>query len=230
MVYPTGMAYLHDAVCVLCGLLLSIHDFRTRRVPRIWVAVCLVLQNIAAAVAYVFAQDMVISRFKLFRAAASVLFPRTSVQDISQSWSSGVALVTVTLGLALVLSLLQSGIMLLLALIRPGSLGFGDVTATLLFTNALALHGCWIVLLWWLLSGVFGLIALWFWKTISISPFQSHRSSKKSSTNNSHSIIVHATTSRPGNSSATESLYKQNLAFVPVLYAGTITSILLAIV
>lgn len=217
MVYPTGMAYLHDVVCVLCGLLLSQHDIRIRRVPRMWVAVCLVLQNLAVVIAYIYSPASVFSRLTLFRSVALLIFPRSSVQNFAASnttvltestGASRIVVLFATLGVALALSLLQAGIMLLLALIRPGSLGFGDVTATLLFTNALAMHGVWQILVWWLASGIFGSIALWLWnvRNKSASPFQSHES--------------HA-------NSLPSTQREQTLAFVPILYAGTIASLLL---
>lgn len=50
-----------------------------------------------------------------------------------------------------------------LALLKPGSLGLGDVTATLMVGLAVGAYGLGPVVVWWLMMGVLGLafIALW---------------------------------------------------------------------
>ncbi|BDR52950.1 peptidase A24 [Bombiscardovia nodaiensis] len=60
------------------------------------------------------------------------------------------------LGLALASTVVQT----FLALIRPGALGFGDVTATALVGLSLGVLGWQASLAWWLLMGAFGLVAL----------------------------------------------------------------------
>lgn len=55
------------------------------------------------------------------------------------------------------------GMQLGLALLRPGSLGFGDVTVALVIGQALGLFGVRAFVLWWLLMGVLGLIWIWAW-------------------------------------------------------------------
>ena len=44
-----------------------------------------------------------------------------------------------------------------LALVRPGALGFGDVTVTLVMGLAVGTAGLWGVVVWWLAMGVLGL-------------------------------------------------------------------------
>jgi leader peptidase (prepilin peptidase) / N-methyltransferase len=50
-----------------------------------------------------------------------------------------------------------------LALIKPGALGFGDVTVTLVMGLGVGMAGLYAMVLWWLLIAVIGLlwIALW---------------------------------------------------------------------
>lgn len=61
-----------------------------------------------------------------------------------------------SLGLCVGSTLLQ----FILALIRPGALGFGDVTATALVALSLGPLGLTTVIVWWLLMGLMGLLAL----------------------------------------------------------------------
>ncbi len=60
----------------------------------------------------------------------------------------------------LLLALASAGLQLMLALVRPGALGLGDVTATGLVALSLAVFGWTTILVWWLMMGLLGLIAL----------------------------------------------------------------------
>ncbi|NMM99609.1 peptidase A24 [Bifidobacterium sp. DSM 109958] len=61
---------------------------------------------------------------------------------------------------AVVISLGAAVLQLLLGLIRPGSLGFGDVTITLVVGLAVGAAGWFAVLYWWLAMGALGLAAI----------------------------------------------------------------------
>ena len=65
-----------------------------------------------------------------------------------------------TLMLAVVISLAAAVLQLLLGLIKPGSLGFGDVTITLVMGLAVGAVGWTAVLYWWIAMGVIGLAAI----------------------------------------------------------------------
>lgn len=60
----------------------------------------------------------------------------------------------------LLLTLACAGLQLLLALVRPGALGLGDVTATSLVALSLSVLGWTTILVWWLMMGLLGLVAL----------------------------------------------------------------------
>lgn len=60
----------------------------------------------------------------------------------------------------LLLTLACAGIQLLLALVRPGALGLGDVTATGLVALSLSVLGWTTILVWWLMMGLLGLVSL----------------------------------------------------------------------
>ena len=60
----------------------------------------------------------------------------------------------------LLLTLASAGLQLMLALIRPGALGLGDVTATGLVALSLSVLGWTMILVWWAMMGLLGLIAL----------------------------------------------------------------------
>ena len=60
----------------------------------------------------------------------------------------------------LLLTLASAGLQLLLALVRPGALGLGDVTATGLIALSLSVLGWTTILIWWFMMGLLGLIAL----------------------------------------------------------------------
>ena len=60
----------------------------------------------------------------------------------------------------LLLTLASAGLQLLLALIRPGALGLGDVTATGLVALSLSVLGWTTILVWWVMMGLLGLVAL----------------------------------------------------------------------
>ena len=64
---------------------------------------------------------------------------------------------------ALVFAGLCTLVQLALALIRPGALGLGDVTATLMIGLAVGTGGLIAVVLWWLCMGILGVgfVALW---------------------------------------------------------------------
>ncbi|MBW3088966.1 peptidase A24 [Bifidobacterium sp. 82T24] len=70
----------------------------------------------------------------------------------SHSWMPLVG----SVGLAMASALVQ----LALALVRPGALGFGDVTCTLLMGLAVGCLGVETVAMWWLFMGLFGLAML----------------------------------------------------------------------
>lgn len=61
-------------------------------------------------------------------------------------------------------AVVAAGLQLLLALVRPGALGFGDVTATLLVGQAVGLFGVVRFALWWLAMGAVGLLWIWLWR------------------------------------------------------------------
>ncbi|MDT7507265.1 prepilin peptidase [Bifidobacterium sp. H6bp22N] len=60
----------------------------------------------------------------------------------------------------LLLTLASAGLQFLLALVRPGALGLGDVTATGLVALSLSVMGWTTILVWWLMMGLLGLVAL----------------------------------------------------------------------
>ena len=60
----------------------------------------------------------------------------------------------------LLLTLASAGLQFLLALVRPGALGLGDVTATGLVALSLSVLGWTTILVWWLMMGLLGLVAL----------------------------------------------------------------------
>lgn len=60
----------------------------------------------------------------------------------------------------LLLTLACAGLQLLLALVRPGALGLGDVTATGLVALSLSVLGWTTILVWWLMMGLLGLVSL----------------------------------------------------------------------
>lgn len=74
-------------------------------------------------------------------------------------WGNNLFLVMQALVFAVLCALVQLG----LALIKPGALGLGDVTATLMMGLAVGMTGLWGVVVWWLSIGALGLvwIALW---------------------------------------------------------------------
>lgn len=74
------------------------------------------------------------------------------LSTITQYWDN--------LIMSIVFMLVCTAIQYILALIRPGALGLGDVTATALITFALGWLGLIPVLLWWLYCGICGLIQL----------------------------------------------------------------------
>nr|WP_217625514.1 prepilin peptidase [Bifidobacterium callimiconis] len=62
--------------------------------------------------------------------------------------------------MSLVLALACAAVQLLLAMVRPGTLGFGDVTCTLMMGIAVGWFGVEAVLVWWILMGLLGLVML----------------------------------------------------------------------
>lgn len=65
-----------------------------------------------------------------------------------------------SLAMSVVLGLGSALVQLGLAMVRPGTLGFGDVTCTLMMGFAVGWFGLTAVLLWWMLMGLIGLIML----------------------------------------------------------------------
>ena len=55
---------------------------------------------------------------------------------------------------AILFAVLSAVLQCALALVKPGSLGFGDVTATLLMGLAVGMFGLFAVVFWWLAIGV----------------------------------------------------------------------------
>ncbi|MBT1166788.1 peptidase A24 [Bifidobacterium simiarum] len=68
------------------------------------------------------------------------------------------------LAMSVGLALLCAAIQLALGLLKPGHLGFGDVTCTLLVGLAVGSFGVQTVAVWWLLMGMIGLGMLWICK------------------------------------------------------------------
>ena len=66
----------------------------------------------------------------------------------------------IMLAQCLLLTLASAGLQFLLALVRPGALGLGDVTATGLVALSLSVLGWTTILVWWLMMGLLGLVAL----------------------------------------------------------------------
>lgn len=64
----------------------------------------------------------------------------------------------------LAMAVAAGALQLALALVRPGALGFGDVTATLMVGQAVGLFGPVRFALWWLAMGVLGLLWMWAWR------------------------------------------------------------------
>ncbi|RSX56566.1 peptidase A24 [Bifidobacterium samirii] len=64
---------------------------------------------------------------------------------------------------ALLFALLAAALQCALALVRPGALGLGDVTCTLMTGLGVGLAGFTAMLVWWLAMGLLGLawMALW---------------------------------------------------------------------
>ena len=65
-----------------------------------------------------------------------------------------------TVMIAVVISIGAAILQLLLGLIKPGALGFGDVTITLVIGLAVGSLGWMAVLYWWLAMGVIGMAAI----------------------------------------------------------------------
>ncbi|MFT8704116.1 MAG: hypothetical protein ABF805_01840 [Bifidobacterium sp.] len=61
---------------------------------------------------------------------------------------------------ALFIALLSALIQLVLAILRPGTLGLGDVTCTLLVGLAVGSQGFFPFAFWWLIMGLFGCCCL----------------------------------------------------------------------
>ena len=66
---------------------------------------------------------------------------------------------------ALLFAILATALQFALALIKPGALGFGDVTTTLLVGLSVGMFGLLAVVAWWLAIGILGLLwlAIWTW-------------------------------------------------------------------
>lgn len=70
-------------------------------------------------------------------------------------------------------AVLSAAIQFLLSQLKPGALGFGDVTASLLVGLAVGSFGLMPYLYWWLLMGALGLLWIFLW-----SKLVNHRISK----------------------------------------------------
>ncbi|MBT1171888.1 prepilin peptidase [Bifidobacterium sp. MA2] len=64
---------------------------------------------------------------------------------------------------ALMFALLCAFVQLLLALAKPGALGFGDVTAMLPLGLAVGMYGLGSVVTWWVAMSLAGLVWILFW-------------------------------------------------------------------
>lgn len=64
---------------------------------------------------------------------------------------------------ALLFALLCAFVQLLLALVKPGALGLGDVTAMLPLGLAVGMYGLESVIVWWVAMSLFGLAWVLFW-------------------------------------------------------------------
>ncbi|OZG69291.1 prepilin peptidase [Bifidobacterium eulemuris] len=64
---------------------------------------------------------------------------------------------------SLLFALLCAAVQGVLALIRPGALGFGDVTCTFAIGLAVGMFGLFAVVVWWLAMGAFGLLWMAGW-------------------------------------------------------------------
>lgn len=73
------------------------------------------------------------------------------------------------LGCAIGCALVATSMQLLLALIRPGALGFGDVTTCMLVTFATGWFGWMALAWWWLVMSVIGVAWTGIWSAISSS-------------------------------------------------------------
>lgn len=62
----------------------------------------------------------------------------------------------------------------LLALARPGSLGFGDVTCTLMIGLCVGAFGLTAMLGWWVLMGIIGLVWMTLWLRFDPQSQSSH--------------------------------------------------------
>jgi leader peptidase (prepilin peptidase)/N-methyltransferase len=132
------MHYLSLFPSLIAALYLSVHDVRTRTVPRRAVLLALATQTV------------VFAGLISWRTA----FPLHSL-EIPTDWT------WTHLAVALLLALVCGLIQLTLALIRPGSLGMGDVTATVLLTAGISMYGGFLgVCLWWLMLGICGCASL----------------------------------------------------------------------
>lgn len=63
-------------------------------------------------------------------------------------------------------ALLAAGLQYMLALVRPGALGLGDVTACALAGSAVGTRGIDAFVLWWILMGCLGLVELIVWRIL----------------------------------------------------------------
>ncbi|HCA74917.1 MAG TPA: peptidase A24 [Bifidobacterium sp.] len=125
--YLNGMWYMICLPSLLCGLLVSAEDVRSRRVPRVWIGVGCLLQILANLI-------YALSANSLFLVLQSLLF-------------------------AFLAAALQCG----LALAKPGNLGFGDVTATLLVGLAVGMFGLRAMVGWWIAMSLIGFVWIKAW-------------------------------------------------------------------
>lgn len=64
---------------------------------------------------------------------------------------------------SLLFALLCAAVQVALALMKPGALGFGDVTTTLVIGLAVGLCGLQAIVIWWLAMGLLGVLWIAFW-------------------------------------------------------------------
>lgn len=84
-------------------------------------------------------------------------------------------LVCLPLGFAVLAGAFQAT----LALVRPGTLGFGDVTCAALMGQFVGLWGWTAFILWWLLMGVLGLAWIGWWQRYRHARGQRHSSAAR---------------------------------------------------
>ncbi|WP_163226851.1 hypothetical protein [Bifidobacterium choloepi] len=145
------------APSLLCGLAVAASDIRRRLVPRRWIAAGVACQLIVLLVVAL--------------ADTPAGTTETTAIGVAEGDASGVtgtilATVLVPACWGVAAGLLQW----MLALARPGALGFGDVTASAMCGVAVGVFGAVVFARWWLLMGLLGLACLATWHRVARSP------------------------------------------------------------